>query len=206
MTLSPLSTALGALLETGLNQLLSLDPRSRERSKPLYGKVLKLELQGIPAIWLMFSSHQVDVLAAYEHPAHASLNLKWQGLQVLRQPENLSRYIREERLDLQGDPALFHAFSHLFSELQIDWEEQLSAYTGDVLAHWLFRGAKKIQKCTDQQWQLSQQDLREAIIEEWQLAPGPLQLAAFCDDVGALVHDSEQLLQRAEQLFQRSAQ
>ena len=29
MTLSPLSTALGALLETGLNQLLSLDPRSR---------------------------------------------------------------------------------------------------------------------------------------------------------------------------------
>jgi ubiquinone biosynthesis protein UbiJ len=68
MSLSPLSTALGALLETGLNQLLSLDPRSRERSKPLYGKVLKLELQGIPAIWLMFSSHQVDVLAAYEHP------------------------------------------------------------------------------------------------------------------------------------------
>lgn len=43
MTLSPLSTALGALLETGLNQLLSLDPRSRERSKALYGKVLKLE-------------------------------------------------------------------------------------------------------------------------------------------------------------------
>lgn len=205
MTLLSLSAAFSALLETGLNQLLSLDLQSRDRSKTLHGKVLKLELQGIPAIWLMFSPHQVDVLAAYEYPAHASLKLTWQGLQLLRQPENLTRYIREERLDLQGDPALFHAFSRLFSELNIDWEAQLSAYTGDVLAHWFFRGAKKIHQCASHQWQLTQQDLREAMTEEWKLAPGPLQLAAFCDDVNALAHESEQLLQRAERLLQRRA-
>lgn len=204
MTLYPLNIALSALLETGLNQLLRFDPRSVTRSKALYGKVLKLELQGLPALWLVFSPQQVDVLTNYEHQAHASLSLKWQGLQVLRQPENLSRYIREDRLDLQGDPALFHAFSHLFSELDIDWEEQLSAYTGDVLAHGLFRGMTKIQQTAMKQWQLSAQDLREAITEEWMLAPGALQVAAFCDDVTVLERDSEQLLQRAEQLLMRS--
>jgi ubiquinone biosynthesis accessory factor UbiJ len=206
MTRTPMTTVLSALLETGLNRLLSLDPTSQERSKPLHGKVLKLELHGIPAIWFVFSSLQVDVLSVYEHPAHASINLKWQGLEVLQHPENLSRYIREERLDLQGDPALFHAFSHLLSQLNIDWEEHLSSYTGDVLAHWLFRGAKKIRKTASLQWQLTQQDLREAMTEEWQLAPSPLQLVAFYDDVGELAHDSEQLLQRAEQLLKRSAQ
>jgi len=206
MTLNPMTTALGAFLETGLNHLLSFDPKSQARSKQLHGKVLKLELQGIPAIWLLFSPHQVDVLAAYEHPAHASLNMKWQGLDVLRQPENLSRYIREEKLDLQGDPALFHAFSHLLSHLNIDWEDRLSSYTGDVLAHWLFRGAKKIRTSAAQQLSLTQQDLREAMTEEWKLAPSPLQLVAFCDDVNELAYDSEQLLHRAEQLLKRSPQ
>ena len=206
MTLSPLSVALATLLETGLNQLLSLDPQSRERSKTLYGKVLKLELQRLPAIWLIFSPQQVDVLTCYEHPAHASLSLKWQGLQVLRQPEKLSRYIREERIDLQGDPALFHAFSHLFSELDIDWEEQLSACTGDVLAHWICRGINRIQQSASVQLLSAKQELREAITEEWQLAPGTLQLAAFCDDVSDLERDSERLLQRAEQFFKRSQQ
>lgn len=206
MTLSPLSITLAALLETGLNQLLRFDPRSGARSKALYGKVLKLELQGLPALWLVFSPQQVDVLTNYEHPAHASLSLKWQGLQVLRQPENLSRYIRENRLDLQGDPALFHAFSHLFSELDIDWEEQLSTYTGDTVAHCLFRGMTQIQRTAMKQWQLSVQDLQEAITEEWMLAPGALQVAAFCDDVAALEGDSERLLQRAEQFLLRSPQ
>ncbi|MFB0975751.1 MAG: hypothetical protein EOM46_12090 [Gammaproteobacteria bacterium] len=204
MTLSPLSIAFAALLETGLNRLLSFDPQSVARSKTLHGKVLKLELQGLPALWLVFSPQQVDVLTDFEHPAHASLSLKWQGLQVLRQPENLSRYIREGRLDLQGDPALFHAFSHLFSELDIDWEEQLAAYTGDVVAHSLFRGMTRIHQTAMRQCQLSVQDLREAITEEWLLAPGSLEVVSFCDDVAILESDSEQLLQRAEQLLLRS--
>ncbi|WP_024872302.1 ubiquinone biosynthesis accessory factor UbiJ [Tolumonas lignilytica] len=204
MTPSPLSVTLAALLETGLNQLLSLDPQSRERSKALFGKILKLELQGIPALWLCFSAQRVDVLTHFEHPAHASISLKWQGLQVLRQPENLSRYIREERLDMQGDPALFHAFSHLFNALDIDWEEHLSAYTGDVLAHWFCRGVRQVKQAVCNQGQLTRQDLREAITEEWQLAPGALQVAAFCDDVTELAQESEQLLQRAARLLQRS--
>ena len=52
----------------------------------------------------------------------------------------------------------------------------------------------------------AKQELREAITEEWQLAPGTLQLAAFCDDVSDLERDSERLLQRAEQFFKRSQQ
>lgn len=204
MTMSALSSAFAAVLETGLNQLLSFDPKSRERSKNLHGKVIKLELQGIPAIWLCFSMQQVDILTSYEHPAHAAIHLKWQGLQVLRQPEKLSQFIRQEQLDLQGDPALFHTFSHLFSELDIDWEEQLAAYTGDVVAHSLFRGMTRIHQTAMRQCQLSVQDLREAITEEWLLAPGSLEVVSFCDDVAILESDSEQLLQRAEQLLLRS--
>ena len=206
MTMSALSSAFAAVLETGLNQLLSFDPKSRERSKNLHGKVIKLELQGIPAIWLCFSMQQVDIMTSYEHPAHAAIHLKWQGLQVLRQPEKLSQFIRQEQLDLQGDPALFHTFSHLFSELDIDWEEQLSAYTGDVFAHWLFRGLKHLRRTATTQWQITSQDLREAITEEWKIAPAPLELAAFCDDVTELERDSAQLLQRAEKLIQRGQQ
>ncbi len=64
----------------------------------------------------------------------------------------------------------------------------------------------KIRQNASVQWRSAKQDLREAITEEWQIAPGSLQLAAFCDDVLDLERDSERLLQRAEQLFKRSQQ
>ena len=38
------------------------------------------------------------------------------------------------------------AFSALLGELDIDWEEELSRYTGDVVAHTLCSGARQARR------------------------------------------------------------
>ena len=106
-------------------------------------------------------------------------------------------------MDLQGDPTLFHAFSHLFKDLNIDWEEQLSTYTGDVMAHMLCRGLSTGKTFLRHQLERTKIDLKEAVTEEWKIAPGPLEVAAFCDDVNALAKNSESVFQRAEILLNR---
>lgn len=202
----PVKNACNALLETSLNQLLKRDPTSQSRAKSLQGKVIKLEIKTLPSLWFVFSSSQVDLLGEYEYPADATITLSISGLGLLKNPEKLSQYIRENKVDLQGDPGLFHAFSHLFKDLNVDWEEQLSQYTGDVLAHMFFRGLSQTKSFLKKQGSRTCRDLKEAITEEWQLAPGPLEVAAFCDDVTMLDKQFASTLKRAEQLLQRSAQ
>ena len=199
----PIKIAMNGLVETGLNQLFKKDPKAFEKIRVLKGKVLRLHLESLPAFWFVFSHAHVDVLTEYEYPADSSLEMTWSGLALLRQPEKLSQFIRENRVDLQGDPALFNAFSGLLTQLNIDWEGELSNYTGDVLAHWIFRSAFVGKEKAKILLQRTQQDLSEAITEEWRLAPGSLQVAMFCDDVTQLSKQTDQLLQKAEALLKR---
>lgn len=202
----PVRTAFIAFLEANLNQLLKYDPTSQARAKVLQGKVIQIELKPLQAIWFVFSGRNIDVLGTYEHPADASLTLTVSGLDLLKNPEKLSQFIRENKVDLQGDPALFHAFSHLFKDLNIDWEEQLSTYTGDVIAHMFCRGLSTSKTFLQHQFARTKIDLKEAVTEEWKLAPGPLEVAAFCDDVSDLVKHSEPIFQRVEALLNRRQQ
>lgn len=116
----PMDAMVTAVIETSLNQLLALDKQSPERLRKLAGKVLKLELRELKPLWFVFSERRLDVLAQFEGEADAVLSLSLTALGLLKDPSSLTRYIREERLDLSGDPQLVQAFSALLGELDID--------------------------------------------------------------------------------------
>lgn len=182
----PMDALITAAVETACNQLLARDASAAERQKKLIGKTLRLDVRELKPLWFIFSSGRVDVLARYEGEADAGLSLSLSALGLLRDPSALTRYIREERLDIEGDPLLVQAFGSLFGELAIDWEEQLSRYTGDVLAHTLFAGARKARSLLGLELRRSRTQLAEYLTEELRLAPGPLEVASFGDDVEAL--------------------
>lgn len=182
----PMDALITAAVETACNQLLARDASAAERQKKLIGKTLRLDVRELKPLWFIFSSGRVDVLARYEGEADAGLSLSLSALGLLREPSALTRYIREERLDIEGDPQLVQAFGSLFGELAIDWEEQLSRYTGDVLAHTLFAGARKARSLLGRELCRSRTQLAEYLTEELRLAPGPLEVASFGDDVEAL--------------------
>ena len=155
----PMDAMVTAVIETSLNQLLALDKQSPERLRKLTGKVLKLELRELKPLWFVFSERRLDVLARFEGEADAVLSLSLTALGLLKEPSALTRYIREEKLDLSGDPQLVQAFSALLGELDIDWEEELSRYTGDVLAHTLLRGASQARRLLGRELCRSQRQL-----------------------------------------------
>ncbi|MFQ1731701.1 SCP2 domain-containing protein [Aeromonas veronii] len=182
----PMDAMVTAVIETSLNQLLVLDKQSPERLRKLVGKVLKLELRELKPLWFVFSERRLDVLAQHEGEADAVLSLSLTALGLLKDPSALTRYIREEKLDLSGDPQLVQAFSVLLGELDIDWEEELSRYTGDVLAHILFSGARQARRLVGRELCRTRSQLAEYLTEEARLAPGPLEVASFNDDVEVL--------------------
>ncbi|MGL4717321.1 MAG: ubiquinone biosynthesis accessory factor UbiJ [Aeromonas sp.] len=201
----PLDVMVTAVIETGLNQLLVLDKQSPERLRKLVGKVLKLELRELKPLWFVFSERRLDVLVQHEGEADAVLSLSLTALGLLKDPSALTRYIREEKLDLSGDPQLVQAFSMLLGELDIDWEEELSRYTGDVLAHSLLRGARQAHRLVWRELGRSRSQLAEYLTEEARLAPGPLEVASFNDDVEVLAQQLKAVELRLARLEQQVA-
>ncbi len=199
----PLEILLAATLETALNQLLALDEQSTRRRQPLHGKVLQLELRELKPLWLVFSPSRVDLLTRYEGQPDATISLALSALPRLRDPNQLTPLIREGKMDLAGDTSLCNQVAQLFSELQIDWEGQLARYTGDVVAHTLCRGAQQLRHTLQQQGELLRQDLAEYLTEELRLAPGPLEVACFCDDVDELKRRFDATALRLEKLAHR---
>ena len=192
-----------AVIETSLNQLLALDKQSPERLRKLTGKVLKLELRELKPLWFVFSERRLDVLARFEGEADAVLSLSLTALGLLKEPSALTRYIREEKLDLSGDPQLVQAFSALLGELDIDWEEELSRYTGDVVAHTLCSGARQARRFVGRELCRSQRQVAEYLTEEARLAPGPLEVASFNDDVDELAQQMKAIELRLARLEQQ---
>jgi ubiquinone biosynthesis protein UbiJ len=115
----PMDAMVTAVIEASLNQLLNLDKQSPARLRKLAGKVLKLELRELKPLWFVFSERRLDVLARFEGEADAVLSLSLTALGLLKEPSALTRYIREEKLDLSGDPQLVQAFSALLGELEM---------------------------------------------------------------------------------------
>lgn len=199
----PMDAMVTAVIETSLNQLLSLDKQSPERLRKLTGKVLKLELRELKPLWFVFSERRLDVLARFEGEADAVLSLSLTVLGLLKEPSALTRYIREEKLDLSGDPQLVQAFSALLGELDIDWEEELSRYTGDVVAHTLCSGARQARRFVGRELCRSQRQVAEYLTEEARLAPGPLEVASFNDDVEELAQQMKAIELRLARLEQQ---
>ena len=199
----PMDAMVTAVIETSLNQLLALDKQSPARLRKLAGKVLKLELRELKPLWFVFSERRLDVLARYEGEPDALLSLSLTAIGLLKDPSALTRYIREEKLDLSGDPQLVQAFSALRGELDIVWEEELSRYTGDVVAHTLCSGARQARRFVGRELCRSQRQVAEYLTEEARLAPGPLEVASFNDDVEELAQQMKAIELRLARLEQQ---
>ena len=129
--LSPAVIATG--LETALNQLLRLDPDLPPRLAELVGAVIAIDLEGLGlSVYLQPDADGVRVLTEYDGEATARIG---------GTPLALARYWRgnptANTLTIEGDAAVARQFQTLLTQLDIDWEEQLSRIMGDAAAHQL---------------------------------------------------------------------
>lgn len=187
----PLLNLLSAGIETGINTLQKWDQQGASRRQRLAGKVFSIELKELAQpFFFVVSTQQVDVLGRYEGQPDVAVKLSMSALDDLKDSAKTTQLIKQDKLEVEGDIQLLQQFAELLTEMDIDWEEELSRYLGDVLAHKLCYGAKQLKQGAQKQACRLQHNVAEIITEEYRLVPGPLEVAHFCDEVSLL---SEQL-------------
>lgn len=197
MPLLPLVTG---VLETALNALLAKNAEAKNKLPRLRGKVLALQLRELPASLVFVFSNRIDVLAAWEDEADCRVRTGVLVLPELRDRSQVTRLIREQALDVQGDIQVLQHFVALMEALGWDPAELLAPYTGDLVAHGVSRLVQGTVAGVQRQHARNLAYLGEVVTEEWRLAPGALEVAYFADQVEELATQLTRLERRLQRL------
>ncbi|WP_181919255.1 SCP2 domain-containing protein [Alkalilimnicola ehrlichii] len=197
--MDPLNTAFQQLV-TLANKLLLLDPEAKQRLRPLAGRVLAVELEGVELPLHVLFTEEAITIADPEMPVDATVRAELAAL--------LSLAARRGRgntgaVEFRGDVAVVHGVRSLLSELEIDWEEQLSRFTGDIVAHQVGNFFRGFQGWLSRGRTTFEQNLSEYLTEEIGQVPPEAELSGFLDDVDQLRQDTDRLAARIALLEKR---
>jgi ubiquinone biosynthesis protein UbiJ len=200
-TLMTISAAAYAALEQLLNQAIRLDPETPGRLAPMHGRVIELQLAGLGlSIYLIPEPNGIQLLGAFDGEADCTLRGTPLDLARMRGSRESADQLFRGAVEISGDTHLGHQFGEFMSGLDIDWEEQLSRLTGDIVAHEIGNAARSLLDWGNRQTQTFEQNLQEYLQEELRLTPSRLEIEPFLADVDRLRDDVERLEARINRL------
>lgn len=195
MTLLPLIPTL--LLETVANHVLHRDPESAKRLQRLDGKRVRANLKELPfEITIRVDAQGIQLSTSDDSPVDCCIVTAIGVLPELQDTANLTRLIKADLLDIEGDPMLAQQAVDLFRSLQVDWEAELAKTIGDAPAHWLGQLCRRSRKQFKTQWQQHTRWVKGVLTEEKHVVPSPHEFAQFKTDI-------QQLRARVERLERR---
>ena len=188
-------------LEAALNQYLSLDPEMSRQLGKLHGAVIGFDLSGtgIQMFFIPDQKGQVQVFSQLE--GNADCLVTGSPLSLLRssQSDNAEQVFSGE-VEIQGNSSLAQEFTRILKQVDVDWEEQLSRITGDIIAHQAGTAFRNTSNWFTRNNESARQNLQEYLQEEARLLPGMFELENFYNDVDQLRDDTERLAARIKRL------
>ncbi len=183
------------LTEIGGNQLLGMDPNALKRCSELQGNIIAIELTDLektlychPGSWGLRLSLQTP-----GREIDATIRGRLVGLINLSVQEQKASTSIQERIEISGNPKVAQQFQKLLSELDIDWEEKLSQFTGDIMAYRIGQGIQKTQQWLKNSLHSVALSSREYLQEESHQLPTQPEFEAFKYAVTDLRHDVDRL-------------
>lgn len=192
-------------LNTAINAYLNADSTSHIRLIKLNGKTFQLTL--LPFHYTCYGRfHEGKLHLSQETPEHIHVAIHGTPLQLaclhFTDIKERHRFFAND-IHITGDPAIAQEITHIFDEINIDWEEIASHYIGDAPAYRLgqfFVGAKNILKETLNSFTLNMDDF---LHEEVKLAPHPSAVEDFLKDVDDVYMRTENLNARLHHLKEK---
>ncbi len=195
-----------ATLEQLLNQAIRLDPETPKRLSPLHGRVIELQLVGLGlSLFLIPEPNGIQLFSAFEGEADCTLRGTPLDLSRMRGSQESTNQLFRGSVEISGDSHLAQQFGDFLAGLDIDWEEQLSKLTGDVIAHEIGNATRGLLSWGRSQTQTFEQNLQEYLQEELRLTPSRLEIDPFFSEVDRLRDDVERLEARIARLVKEAA-
>ncbi|MCS6097301.1 ubiquinone biosynthesis accessory factor UbiJ [Shewanella baltica] len=189
-----------AAIETGLKKLQAQAGDDYSRQRQLHGKVFRIQLSQLSwPLYLVFAK-EIQVLSRYEGEIDVSLHADATTLYRVSEGANLTELIKQDKLKLEGDLNLLQSFSQYLRGIEFDFAEPISRYLGDGPTHKLISTGHQAKGFALEVLRKTRSHLGQLAVEEYRLAPHPIELLHFRDQMDDLVADTRAIEQRIAQL------
>ena len=180
-------------LETSINLVLKQDSATLEKLAALQGKTIAFELTDLDLTLYIFPNTE-GVQVQYLYQGLADTTLQGNALAFINMSlgDATDSFFSGE-VRIKGDLELGQKFNRIIKGLDLDWEELLSSYTGDLVAFKagsLIRSFSTWGKNTLKTLEL---DAREYVQDEGNLTPYPAELNEFAAGISQLRNDTARL-------------
>jgi len=204
--LDQLAKNLLGFAEIGGNHLLGMDPQVLQHCTGLQGNIIAIELTDLdktiychPGSWGMRLSLQQP-----GKEVDSTIRGHLLGLVNLSiQQEKMSTSM-QERIEIIGNPSVAQKFQKILTELNIDWEEELSKHTGDIMAYRIGQGVRKTHRTFKDITSSLALSGREYLQEESHHMPTLPEFEKFQQEVTNAKHDVDRLEAKLNYLLKKT--
>jgi ubiquinone biosynthesis accessory factor UbiJ len=189
------------LLTSALNNYLALDPEAPEKLTAFDGRVIAIDITGPnKTIYLLINGSRISAVKTYDREPDATITGSPAALFKLGVHRDSAPLFFAGEVEIRGDTRLGRQFKSLLAEMEIDWEEHLSRFVGDIAAHriaGLFNDLRKWSKSAADNFA---DDVGEYLQEESRDVVSGAEMEMFNQQVDKLRDDTERLKARIDRL------
>jgi len=189
-----------AALEKALNHCLHMDPETLAQVTRLEGKVIALAITGLgKSIYLVPTADGLRVQSVFEGEPDVTIKGGPFSLARLGLSEHPAS-VFGDGVEMAGDAQLGRKVQHILDSLDLDWEEQLSRLSGDVIAHQVGNTVRELFSWGSKTAETLGRDVAEYFQEESRDLVVKPELDQFLDCVDTLRSDVDRMAQRVKRL------
>ncbi|HHT00685.1 MAG TPA: hypothetical protein ENK73_07505 [Thiomicrospira sp.] len=178
-----------------------LDEMHGQALSALEGKVIELWIAPVKfPLFCLVNQNRITTQTVLNGEADVTLKTGLRQFRVLAQEGHFeAKYIR-------GDEVTGQAFIKAMESLEIDWEEHLSHYTGDLVAFKIGHGFRSLLERKQNTKQYAGDTLREYLQFEINALPTRNQVEHFAKDVQQTHAEVEKIAERIQALSNQLSQ
>ncbi|MBF6057963.1 ubiquinone biosynthesis accessory factor UbiJ [Thiomicrorhabdus heinhorstiae] len=195
-TVEVIRSALNGALETLVNHLLAMEENSDLDLQPLQEQIISLQICPLQTpLFLIFNDRNIILQHHLQGEADATLEC------------DLTDFLNQDAATLQrnckmtGNSATAEAFLRTLAQIEFDWEEHLSHYTGDLIAFKIGHGLRSFQSDQRKRRQDVRQTVKEYLQFEINLLPTESQIRNWSGKVDETSERIDALEQRLNALI-----
>ena len=187
-------------LETSVNHILKQDPATLEKFSALQDNVIAFELTDFHlTIYLFPHSEGIQVKYLYDGVADTTLQGNSLAFVNMSLGDATESFFSGE-VRIKGDIELGQRFKRILDQLDLDWEEWLSGFTGDLVAFKTGQVFRHFNSWGKDALKILELDAREYLQEEGQLTPHSFELDDFAKNISQLRDDTARLEARLSRI------
>jgi ubiquinone biosynthesis protein UbiJ len=195
-----IQSLLANFLERVLHQMFSLDKTRAYPFGQLAGRAIHIELRDLELHFILFPDQEgMIVLDHYE--GEIDTHIVGTPLTLLRLLFDSTTTLTEHpEITIRGNFTVAQQLLRALQGLNIDWEEHLAQWVGDIPAHHLGTTVQRSQQYAYDIAHSLQLNFSEFLQEESRTLPAPAEMEHFLNSVDILRDDLERLEQRVRRL------